>query len=108
MRSLRTGYEGHIRLDKGIMPGAECNDNCCKFFFVGDPRANQTTQLASIHSMFSRSHNMFADLHRLKYPKLSDEELFNLARALNIDIFCSIIFNYWLPLFIGNFQIFSI
>lgn len=101
LKHLRTGKDGCLRVDAGVMAGNQCNHKCCETFFTGDPRANQTAQTTTIHAMLVRLHNYFAKQFKSRYPKLRDDGLFNLARALNIDVFCSITYNYWLPLFIS-------
>lgn len=71
-------------------------------YFSGDDRVNQTPFLAIWHSIFLRNHNLIADglgdLNRL----WDDERLFQEARKINVAVYQKIVFDEWLPAFLGR------
>lgn len=56
------------------------------FFFVGDPRVNQHLGISLYHTMFTRFHNILADLFQQLNPEWSDEELYQQVRRYVIAI----------------------
>lgn len=72
---------------------------------TGDVRALQSTWLALCHSICYKLHNYFAENLAQRHPRWVDERLFEEARRLNIACYESIIFNEWLPSFLGRTQL---
>lgn len=71
-------------------------------YFSGDDRVNQTPFLAIWHSIFVRSHNHLADNLAAINRKWDEEKIFQEARKINIAIFQKIIYEEWLPIFLGK------
>ena len=53
-----------------------------QFFLAGDVRANENTGLTSIHTLFMREHNFWADSLAVGDPSLTDDDLYRRARAI--------------------------
>lgn len=71
-------------------------------YFSGDDRVNQTPFLAIWHSIFVRSHNHLADKLAVINRQWDEEKIFQEARKINIAIFQKIIYEEWLPIFLGK------
>ncbi|KAI3381324.1 hypothetical protein SNEBB_005514 [Seison nebaliae] len=66
-------------------------------FAAGDNRANELPFITSTQVMALRLHNMIArDLAQIN-PHWNDEQLFTIARRINIGLFQHIIYNEYLP-----------
>lgn len=76
-------------------------------FAAGDPRANETTELTSLQTLFLRNHNQIARQLALQSPgyygftSWTDDNLFNEARKLNIAQYQSVTYNAYLPALLG-------
>ena len=68
---------------------------------AGDVRANENVELTSLHTLFVREHNRWADRLKVLNPQLSDEQLYVRARALVIAEVQAITYNEWLPAILG-------
>src|SRR5262249_54766161 len=84
----------HMANDAGIVSTSQ-------LFVAGDVRANETTELSSLHTLFMRNHNRIAGLLAQSHPDWTDQQLFDEARTLNIAQYQSIIYNGWLPAQLG-------
>lgn len=101
LATLRTNSSGLLLTNsKNILPQ---NNNR---YIAGSGAVNQTPMIALLHSLFHRLHNTIAKNLANINPKWSDDELFFNSRRLNIAIYQSIVYNEWLPLFIGSTIIF--
>src|SRR5262249_23482576 len=70
-------------------------------FVAGDPRANETTELTSLQTLFLPNHNAIARQLQLPHPDWNDEQLFQEARKINIAQYQAIIYNGYLPALLG-------
>lgn len=96
LETLRTDSDGQLKTNsKNILPQNGTQ------YIVGDPRATQTPMLALVHSLFVRLHNEIAKNLAKINPKWNGTQLFFNSRRLNIAIYQGIVYNEWLPLFIG-------
>ncbi|XP_058065669.1 peroxidase-like [Anopheles bellator] len=69
---------------------------------TGDLRSNQSPHLAILQIAHLLEHNRLArELHRLN-PHWDDERLFQEARAINIGKYQAIVYNDWLPIYMGR------
>lgn len=71
------------------------------FFQAGDIRANENVALVAMHTLWVREHNRLADEIAAADPSLSDEEIYQQARALVVAQIQAITYNEWLPALLG-------
>jgi hypothetical protein len=80
--------------DAGLVPSDQ-------LFVAGDRRANETTELISLQTLFMRNHNNLASQLQQSHPDWSDEQIFQEARKLNIAEFQNIVYTGYLPALLG-------
>ncbi|TWU44251.1 peroxidase [Novipirellula aureliae] len=80
--------------DAGIVPNDE-------LFAAGDVRANENIELTAIQTLFVREHNRLAEEIAAADSTLSDEEIYQQARAIVVAELQAITYNEWLPAFLG-------
>lgn len=71
-------------------------------FFAGDPRANEHLVLASMHTLFLREHNWWADRLHAENPAWDDETIYQMARKIVAAEFAIITYRDFLPVLIGD------
>ncbi len=69
---------------------------------TGDVRAAENVALSSMHTLFTREHNRIVEELAEKYPELTDDEMFNAARAQVEGIMQAITYNEFLPRLLGD------
>jgi hypothetical protein len=73
-----------------------------KEFICGDPRCEENTNLTSMHTTWMREHNYWARKIRTESKRyLSDEEIYQRARAIVSSEIEAITYNEFLPVLIG-------
>jgi hypothetical protein len=110
-KALRTGVGGRLKTSPGnllpfntlglpndIPPGA----NQADFFVAGDIRVNENIELTSLHTLFLREHNRLADKIARENPGLSDDQIYQRARAIVGAELHVITYNEWLPAIFGR------
>ncbi len=76
-------------------------DDDASFFLAGDVRANEQVGLTSMHTLFVREHNFWADAIRRLLPWARDEQIYQTARMIvGAEIQC-ITYREFLPLLLG-------
>ncbi|MCA9295877.1 MAG: hypothetical protein KC983_05155, partial [Phycisphaerales bacterium] len=70
-------------------------------FLAGDVRANEQVGLTSMHTLFVREHNRYADQFGAGFPFLTEELRYQLARIYVIMEIQVITFEEFLPLILG-------
>ncbi len=75
--------------------------NPADFFLAGDVRANETTALMSLHTIFMREHNFWADSIAASDPTLNDEGIYQRARAIVGAEIQLITYRDFLPILLG-------
>lgn len=70
-------------------------------YAAGDVRVNQTPWLALIHSLLFRMHNYIAERLAAVNVHWDDDKLFNESRRINIATYEHLIYDEWLPTFMG-------
>lgn len=71
-------------------------------FAAGDIRANENIELTALQTLFVREHNYWADRISQSNPRLSDEAVYQQARAIVIAEIQAITFREWLPAVLGR------
>ncbi len=71
-------------------------------FVTGDIRANENIELTSMHALFVREHNQWATKIARENSKLSDEQIYQRARAIVIAELQAITYNEFLPALLGS------
>ncbi len=71
-------------------------------FAAGDVRANENIELTALHTLFVREHNRLATIIAKQNPRLSDEQIYQQARAMVGAEIQSITYNQWLPTLLGR------
>jgi hypothetical protein len=84
----------HMANDAGLVPTSD-------LFVAGDVRANETTELTSLQTLFMRNHNRIAGILAADHTDWTDDQLYQEARKLNIAQYQSIIYNAYLPALLG-------
>ncbi len=69
---------------------------------TGDIRAAENVALTSMHTLFVREHNWWADNLAGRFPRLSDDEIFDQARARVEAEMQAVTFNEFLPALLGE------
>lgn len=69
---------------------------------TGDPRANQSPQLAVLQIVQFREHNRIAKKLEELNPQWTDETLYQEARRINTAIHQHISYYEWLPIILGK------
>lgn len=77
-------------------------DETTGFFEAGDVRANEQHGLTAMHTLFVREHNRIADEIAAGDSTLTDEEIYQEARAKVIGEIQAITFNEYLPALLGK------
>lgn len=96
--SLRAFEGGRLLTSEGdLLPIDEFG-----FFQAGDVRANEQNGLTAMHTLWVREHNRLADEIAASDPSLSDEAIFQQARATVIGEIQAITFNEYLPSLLGR------
>ncbi|MGE3932071.1 MAG: peroxidase family protein [Rhodospirillaceae bacterium] len=96
--SLRTLSGGKLSMSAEEMPPVLADGN----FVAGDIRINEQLGLLSMHALFVREHNMWADQIAAADPGLSDEEIFQRARRYVGAEIQAITYNEFLPILLGG------
>src|SRR5262245_33154229 len=84
----------HMGNDTHAVPDSE-------LFAAGDIRANENIELTSLHTLFVREHNRLAGLIEAANPGMSDEGIYQRARAIVGAELQVITYNQWIPTLLG-------
>ncbi|SFI24038.1 Hint domain-containing protein [Jannaschia pohangensis] len=71
-------------------------------YLAGDIRANENPNLLSLHTLFVREHNYWAERLAEEHPDWTDEQLYQGAREIVEFTIQQITYQEWLPLLIGE------
>ena len=96
--SLRTFSGGRMKTSDGNLLPIDSSG----MFMAGDIRANENPELTALQTLFVREHNYQADKIAKANPSLSDEEVYQQARAIVIAEIQVITYNEWLPSLLGQ------
>lgn len=96
--SLRTFEGGRLLTsDEGLPPVDEEG-----YFYAGDIRANENIELTAMHALFIREHNWWADRIAEQNDSLTDEQIYQQARAIVIAEIQVITYEEFLPALVGR------
>jgi hypothetical protein len=73
-----------------------------QLFAAGDVRANENIELTALQTLFVREHNYWAGQISKQNPQLSDEAIYQRARAIVVGEMQAITYNEWLPALMGQ------
>lgn len=106
---LREGTKGRLKTSPGNMlpitdDGAIDNagDVGKHPFGAGDVRANENVALTTMHTIWMREHNWWANKIYKEKPSLTDDEIYEKARIMVESEVQAITFNEFLPLLLGD------
>jgi hypothetical protein len=68
---------------------------------AGDERVDENFVIVSFHILFLREHNRLASMYAAADPSLTDEQIYQKARARNIAQFQHMVMNEWAPAMFG-------
>lgn len=88
-----------LAMESGTMAGTEPDD---PLYLAGDVRANENTGLTTLHTLFVREHNYWADRLSTANPEWSDQQVFDAARSIVEAEIQKITYKDWLPKLIGD------
>uniref|UniRef100_A0A182KC14 Heme peroxidase 1 n=1 Tax=Anopheles christyi TaxID=43041 RepID=A0A182KC14_9DIPT len=71
-------------------------------YLTGDGRANQSPHLAILQITFVREHNRIARQLKALNPTWTPDKIFEEARRINIAQYQHIVYEEWLPIFLGR------
>ncbi|MEM8849766.1 MAG: peroxidase family protein, partial [Pseudomonadota bacterium] len=71
-------------------------------FLAGDVRANENPNLLTLHTLFVREHNYWAERLAEAHPDWTDDQLFSGAREIVEYQIQKITYEEWLPLLVGG------
>ncbi|MEM1234900.1 MAG: peroxidase family protein, partial [Pseudomonadota bacterium] len=89
-----------LATDETVMAGDTSGDDAV--FLAGDIRASENPNLLSMHTLFAREHNYWAERLAEANPDWSDQDLFEVARSIVEYELQAITYNEWLPHLIGG------
>lgn len=94
---LRTHEGGKLKTSESNMMPMEDGQ-----FMAGDARSNENIGLTSMHTLWVCEHNRLANEIAQKNPGMSDEQIYQEARKINIAQMQAITYNEFLPNLIGK------
>ncbi len=96
--SLRTLSGGRLKTSAGDMLPTDAAGND----LAGDGRVNENPELTSLQTVFLREHNRIAGTIAAADPRLTDEQVYQQARARVVGEIEAITVNEWLPALLGR------
>jgi peroxidase len=106
---LRTFEGGRLATSEGnLLPFNEfglpnAGGDSPSLFLAGDVRSNEQVGLTAMHTLFVREHNRLADRIASKYPRATDEEIYQLARKIVGAEMQIITYKEFLPALLGPY-----
>ncbi|MEM9436528.1 MAG: peroxidase family protein [Pseudomonadota bacterium] len=89
-----------LATEETVMAGDTSGDDAV--FLAGDIRASENPNLLSLHTLFAREHNYWAERLAEEHPDWTDQDLFEVARSIVEYELQAITYDEWLPHLLGN------
>ncbi len=111
LRSTDPAKKGQLRITAhatgDLMPyndGSQHNEGGpgTNLFVAGDTRANEQVGLISMHTLFVREHNRWAEAFSSAQPQLSSDEVYDRARRVVGAQMQTVTYNEFLPALLGS------
>jgi hypothetical protein len=107
--ALRTLSGGRLKTSEGNLlpyntaglPNDSGGAPADEMYLAGDIRANENIELSSIHALFVREHNRWADRLARAHGSWSDERIYQEARRMVVAELQAITYNEFLPALLG-------
>lgn len=96
--ALREGTGGKMALDASGLLTVDSGG----FFQSGDKRANENPLLTTLHTIWTREHNRVAAEVVTAFPKMGDEEVYQLARLITSSELQAVTWYEFLPAVLGG------
>lgn len=97
MKKVRSFNGGRLKTNlRNVLPLTN------RTYFSGDDRVDQTPFYTIWSSIFLRNHNALADELAVMNRHWDEERLFQEARKINVAVYQKIVYEEWLPLFLGK------
>ena len=96
---LKTSLGRMLPINNGHISNA--GNPATSYFVAGDIRCNEHIGLLSLHTLFVREHNWWANKIKYACPNLSDEEIYQRAKIMVEAEIQAITYNEFLPLLLG-------
>lgn len=97
---LRTSDGDLLPFNTSELPNAPSNDPA--YFLAGDFRANEQIALTTMHTLFLREHNYWADYFYQQNPSLDGDSIYEMARSIVTAEMQAITYREFLPLLLGQ------
>ncbi|CAN0457488.1 unnamed protein product, partial [Hapterophycus canaliculatus] len=97
-RSLREFSGGRMLVSGGNLLPLDAEGG----YRAGDVRAMENVNLTTLHTLFVREHNFWADQIANQFSQLNDEQVFQEARKIVIGEIQAITYNEFLPALLGS------
>lgn len=101
---LKISADGLLPLNVDGLPNDDPLHLGSRLYLAGDERANETIGLTAVHILFVREHNRLATRIGHLYPKLTDEQIYQVARRIVGAEIQSITYEEYLPAILGDNQ----
>lgn len=100
---LKTSEKGLLPYNVDNLPNAALPfQNAEDMFLAGDVRANEQVGLISMHTLFVREHNHWAEAIARKDPNLEGDDIYEMARIIVAAEMQAITYREFLPVLLGN------
>ena len=97
---LKTSAGDLLPFNTSGLPNAP--DSGADYFLAGDFRANEQVGLTAMHTLFMREHNFWARRMAEENPQYTENQLYDMARAIVAGEVQFITYNEFLPVLLGN------
>ena len=101
LNALLRGEGGTLKMSAGDLLSLTSGDHGPEFL-AGDARSNENVGLTSMHTVFAREHNHWVAELKAQHPEYSDDELYNMAKAIVEAEIQHVTYDEFLPLLLGE------